>query len=207
MLLLVTQAMPQMWAHDHPNLGRLVTPRHYCSLEQMEDWPWAADNDCFNGGLDAAAYFDMLDALRDRAPVGDCLFVTVPDAVADPIGTLRGWLRWSEGVRRRGLPLGFVAQDGCERGLVPPWWSFDALFVGGSTEWKLGPDAERLVREAKERGKWVHVGRVNSAKRIAYAASIGCDSVDGTQWVMFRDTYLDWGLSLVGEPRQERLLL
>ena len=29
MLLLATQAQPQMRAHRHPNLGRLVQPRHY----------------------------------------------------------------------------------------------------------------------------------------------------------------------------------
>ena len=34
------------------------------------------------------------------------------------------------------------------------------------------------------------MGRVNSLRRLAYAASIGCDSIDGTQWVRYRDTYL-----------------
>ena len=29
MLLLATQAQPQMRDHRHPNLGRLVQPRHY----------------------------------------------------------------------------------------------------------------------------------------------------------------------------------
>jgi hypothetical protein len=51
------------------------------------------------------------------------------------------------------------------------------------------------------------MGRVNSAARIRYAASIGCDSVDGTQWVRWRDPYLDWGLGLVAEPAQSRLAL
>jgi hypothetical protein len=38
------------------------------------------------------------------------------------------------------------------------------------------------------------MGRVNSLRRLAYAASIGCDSIDVTQWVRFRDTYLNQGL-------------
>jgi hypothetical protein len=49
MLLLATQAEPQMVEHDHPNLGRLVQPRHYNALPATiaRDVPWAADNDCF----------------------------------------------------------------------------------------------------------------------------------------------------------------
>lgn len=61
-----------------------------------------------------------------------------------------------------------------------PWHTFDVLFIGGSTEWKLGPGARALVAEAKRRGKWVHMGRVNSGRRWSYAEHIGCDSVDGT---------------------------
>ena len=32
MLLLATQAEPQMIEHAHPNLGRLIQPRHYNAL-------------------------------------------------------------------------------------------------------------------------------------------------------------------------------
>jgi hypothetical protein len=88
------------------------------------------------------------------------------------------------------------------------WDDFDVLFLGGSaecvpcgwvrpvaqaretdrcphchakvTEWKLGQLARDLVAEAKQRGKWVHMGRVNSLKRYRYAKLIGCDSADGT---------------------------
>lgn len=43
---------------------------------------------------------------------------------------------------------------------------FDVLFLGGSTAWKLGSAARRLTTEAKARGKQVHMGRVNSLKRL-----------------------------------------
>jgi hypothetical protein len=52
--------------------------------------------------------------------------------------------------------------------------------IGGSTSWKLGPAAASLAAQARRLGKWVHMGRVNSLKRLRYAASIGCDSADGT---------------------------
>jgi len=204
-LLLATQAMPQMRDHAHPNLGRLVTPRHFCSLHEHGAWPWAADNDCFQG-LDPHAYFAMLDALVGMP--GRCLFVTVPDVVADARATANLFEVWWGAVARRGLPAALVAQDGLEylqRWLPMVWPRIDALFIGGSTEWKLGSSAEALAAEAKRRGKWIHMGRVNSARRIRYAASIGCDSVDGTKWVRWRDAYLDSGLDLVGGPVQLRL--
>jgi hypothetical protein len=50
------------------------------------------------------------------------------------------------------------------------------------TEWKLGAVALAVAREAKARGKWLHMGRVNSAKRYWIARNIfECDSVDGTK--------------------------
>jgi len=51
MLLLATQAEPQMVEHAHPNLGRLVQPRHYNALPATiaRGVPWAADNDCYQG--------------------------------------------------------------------------------------------------------------------------------------------------------------
>ena len=54
MLLLATQAEPQMRAHRHPNLGRLLQPRHYprAAHTARSGVPWAADNDAFNGGWD-----------------------------------------------------------------------------------------------------------------------------------------------------------
>ncbi len=82
-------------------------------------------------------------------------------------------------IRALGYRVAFVAQDGQES-LPVPWDEFDALFIGGSTEWKLGPHAREIAAEAKRRGKWLHMGRVNSERRFKYAAAIGCDSADGT---------------------------
>jgi len=42
------------------------------------------------------------------------------------------------------------------------------------------PAADSSSR-AQQRGLWIHMGRVNSLRRLAYAASIGCHSIDGTQ--------------------------
>jgi len=61
-----------------------------------------------------------------------------------------------------------------------PWGSFDALFIGATISWKLGSAAAALAAEARARGLTVHMGRVNSLRRLRYAHTIGCHSVDGT---------------------------
>jgi hypothetical protein len=82
-------------------------------------------------------------------------------------------------IRKLGYPAALVAQDGLES-LEVPWSDFDVLFLGGSTGWKLGEHAAALTAKAVSQGKWVHMGRVNSFKRITYAKQIGCTSSDGT---------------------------
>lgn len=197
-LLLVTTALPSLEQHDHPNLGRLVTPRHFSSIEKMaaDGWPWAADNDCFQS-FDIDAYGRMLDRLKPSAET--CLFVAVPDVVGDAIATAKRFELWTSATRRRGLPSALVAQDGLEDlplWLARTWHRLDALFIGGTTEWKMGPHAAAIAQEAKRQGLWVHWGRVNTRRRFDYIRSTGaCDSFDGSKWAVFRKTYLDEGLA------------
>jgi hypothetical protein len=101
-------------------------------------------------------------------------------------------------IRVLGFPAALVAQDGLER-LDVPWAAFDVLFIGGSTEWKLGEAARALVARAKARGKWVHMGRVNTRTRLRYADAIGCDSVDGTRLAFGPDDNLPRVLRWLGE--------
>lgn len=150
--------------------------------------PWCADNGCFSDKWDEAKWWKFL--TDNAADAGTCLFAVAPDVVGDAYATTVRFRKWGARIRDLGYPVAYVAQDGLEnlRGRTEsggltfpvPWDSFDVLFIGGSTEWKLGPDARQIVAEAKARGKWVHMGRVNSERRFKYAASIGCDSADGT---------------------------
>lgn len=137
---------------------------------------WAADNGCFGKGYPGDEAWLMWLAGMD--PAG-CLFAAAPDVVGDAAATLARSLPFLPKIRALGYPAAFVAQDGLES-LPVPWDAFDVLFIGGSTDWKLGRHARALVAEAKRRGKRVHMGRVNSERRYRYALAIGCDSVDGT---------------------------
>lgn len=193
MLFLSSAGEVTLRRYEHPHLGRLVQPRTR-ELSRLGSRPWGADNDCFQG-LDREAWLTML----DNIPTTDrCLFVLVPDKVGSHAETLELWMEHRGEVSSRGFPLGFVAQDGCD--YIPP--DADALFIGGTDDFKLGPTVDPLIAEAKRRGMWVHMGRVNSRKRIRYAKALGCDSVDGTSVEMFRDTYLAAFLEECAAPTQ-----
>jgi hypothetical protein len=141
------------------------------------DARWCADNGCYGKGYPGdAPWWEWL----ERHPGRDlCAFAVAPDVVADAAATLARSAPWLPQIRGLGIPAAYVAQDGLEDA-PPPWDEFDVLFIGGLDDFKLGPIARAAAIEAKRRGKSVHMGRVNSEKRIRYAAAIGCDSADGT---------------------------
>lgn len=162
----------------HPMVGVLSTPVsiHASYVEPFENW--GADNGCFSQGerfsLDAyLAWLRKMNPLAAR-----CRFATAPDVVADAAKT---WARSEptlDLIRAEGYPVALVAQNGIED-MAIAWDRFDAIFIGGDTDWKLSHHAEKVCREAKRRGKWVHMGRVNSRRRLEIAEHFGCDSVDG----------------------------
>lgn len=201
-MLLVTHGHPTMLRFRHPNLGRLIQPRHTSSIEATaaQGIPWAADNDCFQG-LDVDAFTIMLDRIKG---LPGCLFVTCPDVVGDHTATQRQFVKWAPGLARRGLPIAFVLQNGCTTTGVP-WRDIAAVFVGGDNRFKMSAGAAELVADAKARGMWAHMGRVNTWKRTKYAASIGCDSIDGTRNSRFVDTHLERSLAEVSAPVQGAL--
>ena len=99
--------------------------------------------------------------------------------------------------------MAFVTQDGCTSQLVP-WDDVDALFVGGTDAWKLGEPRYELCAEARDRGKWVHMGRVNSMTRLRACKVSNLDSADGTHVRFAPDRKLpevyDWLDSLNQQP-------
>lgn len=140
---------------------------------------WCADNGCFGKGYPGdEQWFAWLSSYTPEE-IARCRFAVAPDVVGEAQATLDRSTPWLAKVRALGYPVALVAQNGLE-GMEVPWDDFDVLFIGGDTAWKLGPAARQLVREAKAHGKWVHMGRVNSERRMRYATAIGCDSADGT---------------------------
>lgn len=157
-------------------IGCIVTPKQGNAVPDGS--LWCADNGCFSKGYPGDEAW--ITWLRDLPwPREQCLFAVAPDVVGDAEATLTRSAPWLPEIRATGYRAAFVSQDG----LTPettPWDEFDAMFIGGTDRWKLGLPAALLGREAKRRGKWLHMGRVNSSRRLQYAKWIGCDSADGT---------------------------
>lgn len=191
----VKAALPSMQARE---LGFIDTPAQ--GNLRPKGVIWCADNGCFGKGW--PGYEAWVAWLKKNShAAGDCLFATAPDVVGEAELTLARSEPWLPVIRELGYPAALVAQDGVEK-MKLDWDSFDVLFLGGSTEWKLSPEAAELVAEAKRHGKKVHMGRVNSRKRYRYAKSIGCDSVDGTFLVFGPEVNLPKLLSWVHEGQE-----
>jgi hypothetical protein len=200
-LLLMGSAHPTQLVWRHAHLGRLVVPRDCARVEETAaaGIPWAADNAAFSG-FDESAWTRMIDAI---AGVDGCLFAVAPDVVGDAAATCEMYARHRPYICKAGLPLGWAAQDGAGPSDIPH--DAAAVFIGGTDAFKLGVAAREIVATAKRRGLWVHVGRVNTVRRLRYCQSIGADSVDGTKWSRFRDTYLPGGLAFLAGGQQLRL--
>lgn len=139
-----------------------------------------ADNGKFGKGWPgAAAWWEWLQAKVERYGADRFAFAVAPDVPFDAAGTLAESRPWLKQIRALGIPAAFAAQNGSENGLIP-WGEFDVLFLAGDDAWKDGPAAEAVAVEAKERGLWVHMGRVNTRGRLRRAEWFGCDSADGT---------------------------
>lgn len=184
MMILVHSAPRSLEPYRHQNLGVLCSPRCVYGSD-IENWPWAADNDAYSA-WDAGRYRAMLQRIWGRR---GCLFVTSPDVVGDGVRTLELFEEWYDELDATLQPKALVAQDGMTVEAVP-WRRIDALFIGGTSEFKMGDAGRYLAIEAKRRGLWLHMGRVNSHQRFRYAKAIGCDSVDGTQFSWFKDAKL-----------------
>lgn len=139
---------------------------------------WAADTGCFRNpdSFDLDRYLHWLATIQYPER---CLFATAPDRFCNAETSLALSLPVLPRIRELALPAALVAQNG----LMPettPWNDIDVLFIGGDDTWKLGHEALTLCVEARRRGKQVHVGRVNSLRRLRTAQTMGARSADGT---------------------------
>lgn len=175
------------------SIGLLVQPGNRYD-KQVHRYPtWAGDNGAFTktkAGFRPEKFREMLRRPALLAARATCQFIVAPDrlvvlpdgtVVGDARGTLDQFPAWAAEIRGLGYPVALVAQNGLETILDEvPWHLVDCLFLGGSTEWKIGPGAAACVARARAQGKLTHMGRVNSGVRMRIAQDFGCDTVDGT---------------------------
>lgn len=173
---------------QHPNLGVLLCPNDGNSVPEA-GVVWAADNSAYSG-FDEARFRRFLARVAHRT---GCLWVTAPDVVGDSVATAKLWQQWRPIIEAHGHRAALAAQDGLTVRDVP-WNEVQAVFIGGTTRYKLSEAAAEIVGEANARGAWSHMGRVNSARRLLFASAIGCQSVDGSSFSRFSKTHLPWAL-------------
>lgn len=159
---------------DRSCVGQLITP--LTRYTNRSTHLWAMDNGCFSTYNEPSFRALLKRELPNRA---GCRFVAVPDVVGSARRTLELWAAFHHTSMFDGWPLALVMQDGMEDFPIP-WGSISAVFIGGSTAWKCSQHARAICNAAKMLGKWVHVGRVNTADRLEIVDEFGADSVDGT---------------------------
>lgn len=140
-----------------------------------EGFRYALDNGAWTAfqeqtPFDSAAFERAVELLGREAD-----WIVVPDKVGDREETLamsRYWLP-----RLRGIaPLLFAVQDGMDVRDVPDGCG---VFLGGSTDWKLRT-MPGWGAWCRREGRYFHVARVNSGRRISLAKQAGADSIDGS---------------------------
>lgn len=132
--------------------------------------PYGLENGCFVE-FNEPAWLRLVAQAELDPPV----FVTLPDIVGDAARTIELFHEFkSLVIARRAL----VLQDGIRRSSIP-WAELDAVFIGGSDEFKFGREAMNAAKTAKLLKRWVHVGRVNTASRVRNWRGLA-DSIDGS---------------------------
>jgi hypothetical protein len=128
----------------------------------IHEEPWCEDE-----------FLRLVDVLGERAD-----FVALPDVVTNREATIALSLTYVE--RLAGLRLYFVLQDGMgpdDADILAP--HVDGYFLGGSTEYKIA-SMHGWGAYCRANGKRLHVGRVNTAKRIRLCHDAGAHSFDGS---------------------------
>lgn len=155
---------------------------------RSEGLPYALDNGAWSAFTQGRPFDERAFEVALRKMGKNADWSVVPDIVSGGHASLDLSLRWL----RRVLDETPVAMLAVQDGLAPSdvagfVGSRVGVFVGGSTAWKLATMGE-WVALGRERGAWVHVGRVNTARRISACQIAGVTSFDGTSVSRFAKT-------------------
>ena len=145
------------------------------ALYALDNGAWG----CHQQGIawDADRFLRWVDAVGDGAD-----WIVLPDIVGGGLPSLDLSLSWLDRLPGRVL---LPVQDGLGADdVLPHVGGRVGIFVGGSTAWKLAtlPLWGRVARQA---GAWLHVGRVNTCRRICLCGVAPAHSFDGTSVTRF----------------------
>ena len=141
---------------------------------------YALDNGAWSAfqqdrAFDTDAFLRAVDLVGEHAD-----WIVLPDIVLGGQRSLDLSLSWLD--KLKGIPtrLLIAVQNGMQPDDVRCYLNpMVGLFVGGDTAWKEST-CETWGSLARRRNCYLHVGRVNSQRRIGICAAAGADSFDGT---------------------------
>ena len=148
-------------------------------VQRTEDFPYALDNGAWHAfcrqlPFDEAAFLAAFDKLGEGAD-----FVVLPDIVAGGERSLAFSMNWAARLDRS-CPQLLAVQDGMTAEMVAPLVGpARGIFVGGTDKFKE-TSLPLWAQLARERQAYLHVGRVNTMRRIALCAAANADSFDGS---------------------------
>lgn len=153
-----------------------------------EGFRYALDNGAWSAHQQGRPFDEKAFAIALRKMGRDADWTVVPDIVGGGMASLDLSLDWLDRVLDA-TPLALIAvQDGMVPGDVRPFLGPRVgIFVGGETPFKLQtmPAWGALAAEV---GCYLHIGRVNSGRRIRDCAAAGAHSFDGTSASRFAVT-------------------
>jgi len=153
-----------------------------------EGFRYALDNGAWTA-YQQQAPFNFVKFVKALAAYGaNADWVVAPDIVEGGAASLELSLSWLRYVQSETTRVLIAVQDGVVHNDIAAYLKQDVgIFIGGSTPWKLATlgywgDLGRRCN------CWVHVGRVNSMRRIRLCAVAGAHSFDGTSVTKFPST-------------------
>lgn len=153
--------------------GQLLTP--LTKYRRCED-VFGIDN----GGFTGAKIEGFTKLIKNQFEFRDqCLFAAVPDKIADHKESLSMWNDYQH--IADGYKKAFVVQDGFDE--FPS--NADAMFLGGSTEFKDSAESDGIVKFALNNDMHVHIGRVNTIERFYHFHELGAHTCDGSGISMY----------------------
>jgi hypothetical protein len=180
------------------NFGQLRTP---LTAYGLSDKVYGLDNGCFSK-FDKKTWRRLVSEAKGQDLTSQPKFVCSPDIVGDARRTLELFDQFYDEISP--LPVCLVLQDGIGDFNID-WNRVDAVFVGGSDAFKVSNEAFNACKAAKMLGKWVHVGRVNTAQRVSNWMGLA-DSIDGSGISKY-DYMLEAVLvEMLGEKAQKELI-
>lgn len=153
-----------------------------------EGFPYALDNGAWSAHTQGRAFDDRAFNVALSKLGAGAEWVVVPDIVMGGAASLALSLEWLPRTLDAAPVALLAVQNGMTtddvRGFLGPRVG---IFVGGDSRWKEDtiPQWAALGREV---GCWVHVGRVNTARRIRICTAEGVTSFDGSSASRFAKT-------------------